>query len=57
VVGALLAWLAVGIVAVTATGTLLARDWRWNLGFMAAQYWAQRYWFRHTGLGMAAALW
>jgi hypothetical protein len=57
VVGALLAWLAVGIVAVTATGTLLARDWRWNLGFMAAQYLGAAILVSaHWPLGMAAAL-
>ena len=34
----LLAWLAVLIVAVTSAGLLLSRDWRWDIGFLAAQY-------------------
>lgn len=33
-----LAWVAVAIVAVTSAGLLLFRDWRWSLGFLAAQY-------------------
>lgn len=52
-----LAWVAVGVVAVTATGILLTRDWQWNLGFMAAQYLggailASAYW----PVGMASTL-
>ncbi|MFH1184460.1 MAG: hypothetical protein V1755_05410 [Chloroflexota bacterium] len=52
-----LAWVAVGVVAVTATGILLARDWRWNLGFMAGQYLgAAALASTHWPIGMAAAL-
>jgi hypothetical protein len=35
---ALLSWIAVGLLLVTSTGLLLSRDWRWSLGFLAAQY-------------------
>ena len=37
-VGTLLAWLAVLIVTVTSAGLLLSRDWRWDVGFLTAQY-------------------
>jgi hypothetical protein len=51
------AWAAVVVVAVTATGVLVARDWRWQLGLMAAQYiGAAMLAFLHWPLGMAAAL-
>ena len=51
------AWLAVGIIAVSATGVLLARDWRWNLGLIAAQYLgAATLASAHWPLGMAAAM-
>ena len=43
--------------AVTATGVLLARDWRWQLGLMALQYVAAALLaYLHWPLGMAAAL-
>jgi len=52
-----LAWSAAGVVAATATGVLVARDWRWNLGFMAAQYLgAAALASTHWPIGMAAAL-
>ena len=35
---ALLPWVAVAVVSVTAAGLLLSRDWRWDLGFLTAQY-------------------
>jgi hypothetical protein len=35
---ALLSWIAVGLLLVTSIGLLLSRDWRWSLGFLAAQY-------------------
>lgn len=34
----LLSWVAVGLLLVTSIGLLLSRDWRWSLGFLAAQY-------------------
>jgi hypothetical protein len=37
-VGTLVAWLAVLIVAITSAGLLLSRDWRWDVGFLTAQY-------------------
>lgn len=33
-----LAWACVALVLVTSVGLLVSRDWRWNLGLMAAQY-------------------
>jgi hypothetical protein len=52
-----LAWAGVGIVAATSTGILLAREWRWHLGLMAAQYLGAAVLASgHWPLGMAAAL-
>ena len=34
----LISWIAVGLLLVTSIGLLLSRDWRWSLGFLAAQY-------------------
>ena len=52
-----LAWFGVIIAAVTATGVLLSRDWRWQLGLMALQYvGAAILAYVHWPLGMAAAL-
>ena len=34
----LFSWIAVGLLLVTSIGLLLSRDWRWSLGFLAAQY-------------------
>lgn len=33
-----LAWTSVALILVTSVGLLISRDWRWNLGLMAAQY-------------------
>lgn len=33
-----LAWIAIVLVVVTSVGVLLARDWRWLVSFLAAQY-------------------
>jgi hypothetical protein len=50
------AWAAVGLVAGTAAGLLLARDWRWSLGLLAGQYvGAAALAAQHWPLGMAAA--
>ncbi len=50
-------WTAVAVAAVTATGVLVARDWRWQLGLMAVQYvGAAALAYMHWPLGMAAAL-
>lgn len=32
------AWIAVVLMAITSTGLLLIRDWRWNIVLLAAQY-------------------
>ncbi len=34
----ILAWVAVLLVALTSAGLLLSRDWRWDVGFLTAQY-------------------
>jgi hypothetical protein len=55
--GAAGAWAGVVIAAVTATGVLLSREWRWQLGLMAVQYLgAALLAYLHWPLGMAAAL-
>jgi len=56
VVETILSWAAVLLVAVTATGLLIARDWRWSLGLLSAQYLgAAALAAQHWPLGMAAA--
>jgi hypothetical protein len=56
VVAALLAWAAVVIVTFTSAGLLLSRDWRWDLGFLTAQYVGIAILVaQHWPLGMAAA--
>lgn len=51
------AWMGALLAAITATGVLMARDWRWQLGLMALQYMgAAILAYRHWPLGMAAAL-
>jgi hypothetical protein len=51
-----LPWLAVIIVAATSTGLFLNRDWRWDLGLLAAQYLGVAILVaQHWPLGMAAA--
>jgi len=53
---AVLAWIAVAIVTVTAAGLLLSRDWRWDLGLLTAQYVGIAVLVaQHWPLGMAAA--
>lgn len=37
-VSTVVSWIAVGLLLVTSVGLLLSRDWRWSLGFLAAQY-------------------
>jgi len=55
--GQALGWGAVGLIAAAATGILLARDWRWSLGLMAALYVAAAVLtMAHWPLGMAASL-
>jgi hypothetical protein len=53
---AVLSWMAVVIVAATATGLFLNRDWRWDLGMLAVQYLGVSILVaQHWPLGMAAA--
>ena len=53
---AIVSWAAVALVAATATGILLTRDWRWTLGLLSAQYLgAAALAAQHWPLGMAAA--
>lgn len=55
-VATIASWLAVLLVTVTSAGLLLYRDWRWNLGFLAAQYVGIAILVaQHWPLGMAAA--
>ena len=52
---AVLAWIVVPLLAVTATGLLLSRDWRWELGLLAIQYLGAAVLVaQHLPLGMAA---
>jgi len=53
---AFLNWTALLLVIITATGLLLSRDWRWSLGFLAAQY-LSVFWLvqAHWPISMAAA--
>ncbi len=52
----ILSWLAVVVVGITATGLLLNRDWRWDLGLLASQYLGVSILVgQHWPLGMAAA--
>lgn len=37
-ISTILSWSAAGLLLVTSTGLLISRDWRWSLGFLAAQY-------------------
>jgi hypothetical protein len=51
----LIAWIALPLLAVAATGLLLSRDWRWELGLLAAQYLGAAVLVaQHLPLGMAA---
>jgi hypothetical protein len=50
-----LAWLAVILITVTSVGLLLARDWRWLIIFLAAQYFGMLILtLMHWPLGMAS---
>jgi hypothetical protein len=50
-----LAWIAVVLVVVTSAGLVLARDWRWLIIFLAAQYFGMLVLtFQHWPLGMAS---
>lgn len=50
-----LLWLAVIILTVTSVGVLLARDWRWLIIFLAAQYFGMLFLtLQHWPLGMAS---
>jgi hypothetical protein len=52
----ILSWIAVLLLLATATGLLLNRDWRWDLGLLAAQYTGVALLVaQHWPLGMAAA--
>ena len=49
-------WLAAILLAATSIGLLLSRDWRWNLGLLAGQYFAAFLLvLAHWSLPMAAA--
>ena len=52
----IVSWTAVVVLLITSTGLLLYRDWRWGIGFLAAQY-AGVFWLvlQHWPIGMAAA--
>jgi hypothetical protein len=54
-VAVMIAWLAVAVLASAAGGLLLSRDWRWSLGWLAAQYLAAFLLVtQHWPIGMAA---
>lgn len=50
-----ISWIAVLLLALTAAGSLISRDWRWNLGLLAGQYLAA-FWLitQHWPIGMAS---
>ena len=52
----IVSWTAVVVLLITSTGLLLYQDWRWGIGFLAAQY-AGVFWLvlQHWPIGMAAA--
>jgi hypothetical protein len=50
-----LAWIAVAVIFVTATGLLLARDWRWSILLLAVQFLGMFVLtLQHWSLGMAS---
>ncbi len=55
-IATIISWLAVVLLLVASSGLLLSRDWRWDIGFLAAQY-VGVFWLvaQHWPLGMAAA--
>ncbi len=49
------AWIAVATIVITASGLLLARDWRWSISLLALQYLAMFVLaLQHWPLGMAS---
>ena len=54
-IATIISWLAVVLLLVVSSGLLLSRDWRWDIGFLAAQY-AGVFWLvaQHWPPGMAA---
>ena len=52
----IVSWTAVVVLLITSTGLLLYQDWRWGIGFLAAQY-AGVFWLvlQHWPIGIAAA--
>ena len=49
------AWIAVGLMVITATGLLLTRDWRWSIILLAVQYLGMLVLtLQHWPLGMAS---
>jgi len=55
-IATILSWLAVIVLLIASSALLLSRDWRWDIGFLAAQY-VGVFWLvaQHWPLGMAAA--
>lgn len=55
-IATIISWLAVVLLLIASSGLLLSRDWRWDVGFLAAQY-VGVFWLvaQHWPLGMAAA--
>lgn len=55
-IATIISWLAVVLLLIASSGLLLSRDWRWDIGFLAAQY-VGVFWLvaQHWPLGMAAA--
>lgn len=55
-IATIISWLAVVLLLVVSSGLLISRDWRWDIGFLAAQY-IGVFWLvsQHWPLGMAAA--
>lgn len=51
----IVSWAALGLLLVTSLGLLLSRDWRWSLGFLAAQY-VGMFWMvsQHWPFGLAS---
>jgi len=51
-----LSWLAAGMLLLTSGGLLLRREWRWQVGLLAAQYLSAAWLVgQHGSLGLAAA--
>lgn len=54
-IATIISWLAVILLLIASSGLLLSRDWRWDIGFLAAQY-VGVFWLvaQHWPFGMAA---